>query len=167
MKRIRHWIWFALVVAWMAVIFLFSSQNAEQSSAISGGITEQVIRLFYPEFDRCLWTQQEEILARMTFLVRKTAHFTEYGVLGFLLSGWLSNVPASSKLRRLGREKSAWMIGTVYAVGDEIHQMFGDGRAARLFDVCVDSIGTAAGILAFLLVCRIGTCCAGWRRTRK
>lgn len=155
MKRKSSWIWFFLVILWMSVIFLFSAQNAERSAAMSGGITEQIVRFFYQDFDRYFPAQQEEIMGNFTFLVRKAAHFTEYAVLGFLLAGWLHSFSVPALKWPVTKNKTAWIIGTIYAVSDEVHQMFSDGRAPRLFDVCVDSVGTASGILVFFLVCHI------------
>jgi VanZ family protein len=68
-------------------------------------------------------------------ILRKGAHVTEYAVLGLLL------------LRALGREAPAFLAGVAYAVTDEIHQHFVRGRHASPFDVAIDAVGVAAGIL--------------------
>jgi len=70
-------------------------------------------------------------------LLRKTAHMAEYAILGALL------------LRALGRELPAFLVGVAYAVTDEIHQHFVEGRHASALDVVLDSVGVAIGI--FLL----------------
>jgi VanZ family protein len=70
-------------------------------------------------------------------LLRKAAHMTEYAILGALL------------LRALGRELPALLVGVAYAVSDEIHQHFVEGRHASAIDVALDSVGVAVGI--FLL----------------
>src|SRR3712207_8090175 len=49
-------------------------------------------------------------------LVRKLAHVAEYAVLGALLA------------RALGRDVPAFALGSLYAVTDEVHQSFVDGR---------------------------------------
>ena len=41
----------------------------------------------------------------------------------------------------------AWVVGTLYAASDEIHQLFVPGRSGQLRDVLLDSDGVAAGIL--------------------
>ena len=41
----------------------------------------------------------------------------------------------------------AWVVGTLYAASDEIHQLFVPGRSGQLRDVFLDSAGVAAGIL--------------------
>jgi VanZ family protein len=67
-------------------------------------------------------------------LLRKAAHMTEYAILGALL------------LRALGRELPALLVGIAYAVTDEIHQHFVEGRHASAIDVALDSVGVAVGI---------------------
>ena len=67
-------------------------------------------------------------------VLRKLAHATEYAILGALL------------LRALGRELPAFLAGVAYAVTDEVHQHFVEGRHASPIDVGLDGIGVAAGI---------------------
>lgn len=64
-------------------------------------------------------------------LVRKAAHFTEYGVLFWLLvRGPMAQRPYL-----------ALMLCIVYALTDEGHQVFVPGRTASLYDVALDSSG--------------------------
>ena len=81
----------------------------------------------------------------LTLIVRKTAHFTEFFALG------LSLVPA---VRDVGRQQTlrrtailSWLIGTLYAVSDEIHQIFVAGRSCELSDVLIDSAGVLCGVV--------------------
>jgi VanZ family protein len=73
-------------------------------------------------------------LGTWDLLLRKAAHMTEYAILGALL------------LRALGRELPALLAGVAYAVTDEIHQHFVEGRHASAVDVALDSVGVAVGI---------------------
>ena len=78
-------------------------------------------------------------------LLRKAAHMTEYAILGGLL------------LRALGRELPALLAGVAYAVTDEIHQHFVEGRHASALDVALDGAGVAVGIfLVRLFRTRLG-----------
>jgi VanZ like family len=70
-------------------------------------------------------------------LLRKTAHATEYAILGALL------------LRALEREVPAFLVAVAYAASDEIHQHFVRGRHASPVDVLIDAAGIAAGIAAY------------------
>jgi VanZ family protein len=70
-------------------------------------------------------------------VLRKAGHMTEFAILGALL------------FRALGRELPAFAVGVAYAVTDELHQHFVEGRHASPFDVTLDAIGVAIGILLF------------------
>ena len=72
-------------------------------------------------------------------MLRKAAHMTEYAILGALL------------VRALGRELPALLAGVAYAVTDEIHQSFVEGRHGSPVDVALDGIGVAVGIFVFRL----------------
>ena len=67
-------------------------------------------------------------------VLRKGAHITEYAIFGLLL------------LRAIGRELPALAVGIAYAITDELHQHFVQGRHASPVDVLIDTVGLAAGI---------------------
>jgi VanZ family protein len=75
-------------------------------------------------------------------VLRKFAHAAEYAVLGALL------------LRALGREPQALAAGIAYAISDEIHQYFVNGRHASPIDVGIDALGVAIGIIVLQRVRR-------------
>jgi len=70
-------------------------------------------------------------------VLRKLAHLAEYAVLGALLC------------RALRREPVAFLLGSLYAVTDEIHQAFVTGRQGAPLDWLIDTIGVAAGVLLY------------------
>jgi VanZ family protein len=74
-------------------------------------------------------------LGEWDLVLRKTAHAAEFAVLGLLLA------------RALGRELPTLLLGIAYAVTDEVHQAFVPGRQGSVWDVLLDSIGVALGIL--------------------
>jgi VanZ family protein len=74
-------------------------------------------------------------LGTWDLVLRKLAHTAEYAVLGALL--W----------RALARDLAAWAAGVAYAATDELHQHFVRGRHASPFDVAIDAVGLAVGIL--------------------
>ena len=129
----RKTVLFALLTAaWMVVIFLFSAQDGDDSSATSGLIVGLICRVLRLR----LTPRGEEIL---TFCVRKGAHMTEFGLLGLFWLGTLRLYPA------------AFAAASVYAATDEVHQLFSGGRAGRVTDWLIDS----AGILLFLTLFRV------------
>ena len=111
----RRAVWILLTVLWMGVIFFFSAQNAEESSSLSGGITDFIAHLIRPDLDRLPETDQQAFLNQLSFFVRKGAHFSEYAVLGLLLTGLAGTFAWNRWIRGL----FSWGIGTLYAVSDE------------------------------------------------
>ncbi len=67
-------------------------------------------------------------------VLRKLAHAAEYALLGLLL------------LRAVGREGVAAGLGIAYAITDEVHQAFVDGRHGAWYDVAVDAGGVLLGV---------------------
>ena len=80
---LRMALW-ALAIAWMAVIFYFSAQAADDSDRTSG----RVVAWLIDHFDRSFSSLSPEAqLLRMeawSFAVRKLAHFVVFAVLGLL-----------------------------------------------------------------------------------
>jgi VanZ family protein len=72
-------------------------------------------------------------------VLRKLAHVAEYALLGALL------------LRALGRTHvaAAVALGVAYAVTDEVHQSFVEGRRGAPVDVLIDAVGVAIGVAAW------------------
>jgi VanZ family protein len=81
-------------------------------------------------------------LGTWDLVLRKIAHAAEYAVLAGLL------------LRALRNELPAFGLGVAYAVSDEVHQHFVEGRVGAPLDVLIDSVGVAIGILVWRRVAR-------------
>ena len=159
-KKLLLWI---LLLGWMAVIFLFSAQDAEASSSLSSGFLHRFILIFLPEQA----TGNEELVHTLGFLIRKAAHMTEYAILAILAFAQLRQYfPAYVS------KKQEWQPGScrhhpffqillticfifLYACTDEFHQRFIDGRSGQFTDVCIDTLGGLCGCLLFLLCSRL------------
>ncbi|MBO5573590.1 MAG: VanZ family protein [Clostridium sp.] len=144
----RKKIFLLLAILWMGVIFWFSSRNAELSAMDSTRIGRAIAEMLAKGFTGWDESAKEAFVLSVDHAVRKTAHFLEYMILGILLSG----VFAEYRMRPLRWMKRVWISGTLYAVTDELHQIFTPGRSCQLSDVILDSCGVAAGILLALLV---------------
>jgi hypothetical protein len=127
-------LWLLATTAVMSLIFYFSAQNANISSAQSGW----VISTFF------FWLPK----AYASFIVRKLAHFTIYFALGFCMIHVFS--PSAKKIR--AKELAmALLLCFLYACSDEFHQSFTDGRAARFTDCLIDSSGSLCAMLVLAL----------------
>ena len=84
------------------------------------------------------------------YLVRKTAHFTEYAVLGVLVSNALG--PAWAR-----NPRAYLLVAAVLALVpsiDETIQLFVPGRSGQVTDVLLDCCGAATGAVLRALVVR-------------
>lgn len=81
-------------------------------------------------------------------LVRKLAHFCEYGALG-ILAGALLLVKKESGIFRWSY---ALLCALAVAVIDESIQLLAAGRGAQVQDVLLDTAGSLTGLLAVWLI---------------
>ena len=142
------------VIAVMVIIFLFSAQSAEESSELSGQFVEIIIKIFIPDYNNLSLLQQQEINDKIGFVIRKTAHFTEFSLLGFFLMLYLlttRHIFGKIKNKIFFLFCVSWFLGTFYAVTDEIHQSFVSGRYSSIKDVLIDSSGVLFGITILII----------------
>ncbi|MDB6354155.1 VanZ family protein [Trichococcus sp. K1Tr] len=81
-------------------------------------------------------------------LIRKSAHFIAYLILGFLVSYALKNEDVTATAWK--RRGASLLFCVAYAVSDEFHQQFVPGRGPLLKDVLIDGSGAALGIILYL-----------------
>ncbi len=145
--RSRYLLW-ALVVLWLAVLFIMSGQSAEESSTLSGGVIEVFASVFNPSFKDMDVTERAVFVDQLQGVVRKFAHYLSYLLLGVL-------VTAAMWTYTFGlRRKLVWsfLFGFLYAVVDEVQQYFVPGRSMQFGDVLIDSLGIVTGITIFYLI---------------
>lgn len=141
LKRIVSLIFLLL---WMGLIFYLSSQNADDSSSVSGGLIKSVVKFFFPDISAL---KLSGIVEDLQFIVRKGAHFTLYWVLGIL--SFLTFV--TYRMHLTLKSGLAFTVGVAYSVSDEYHQTFVSGRSGELRDILIDSLGVLCGITVALL----------------
>lgn len=90
------------------------------------------------------------------FLVRKTAHFSEYALLGILVAQALDPDGGAWRRRLLVIAGVLVLVPSI----DEGIQLFVDGRSGQVTDVLLDCCGATTGVLIRTLVVRL------WRRRR-
>ncbi len=129
-----------VTVLWMILIFWFSSSPIEESTELSDSLIDNTVVQIVKMFDKKAKTQK--IVELFSGPVRKLAHYTEYLILGILM--FLT-------LKSYGIEDYSFAIVAciLYATTDEIHQYFVPGRACKVLDVLIDSLGSCTGV--FLL----------------
>lgn len=124
---------YVIVCGWALVIFTLSHQSAAVSSGQSGVIVGHLQQAM-PGVSTAI----------LTFLVRKSAHIIAYFVLGILMYRALRISIRRWRARTVA--SLALLSCTLYAVTDEIHQLFVPGRSGELRDVMIDSIAALVGV---------------------
>ncbi len=118
MKKVKKIIkYWAPPVLWAGVIFILSSFPTLETSEI-------------------YWQD---------FILKKSAHMIEYGLLTILLYRAFKNSGAGVRKAAI----FSILIAVVYAITDEFHQSFVPGREPRARDVIFDTIGSILAITFF------------------
>ncbi len=139
----RYWL---PALAWTALVLWASSDtfSAENTGSILEAVVTFVVGGLKPETFEALH-----------FLIRKSAHFTEYGILGLM---WF-------RAWRGGRKGHQWRwalagigIALATAITDEVHQSFVPSRTGSARDVLLDLTGAVTVQLLLWLLIR-------WRRS--
>lgn len=145
--KIQRIIFTILTLSTFVTIFIFSSQNGEVSGTTSKGFTKKVIEIL--RLDRNLSeNEKENLIENSQFVIRKLAHFTIYTIAGINIYGFFNTYNMKKKNKIL----CAVLIGVLYAISDEIHQMFSGERTPAIRDVIIDSCGVLFGIGIFLII---------------
>lgn len=140
---LRYWL---PLLLWAALIFTASgdAQSAVRSSRIIGPL----VRWLFPQLP-------EPTVEEVVFAVRKAAHVTEYAVFAWLV--WrVCRRPVRNDARpwRWRDALVAWAVVAVYAVSDELHQALVPPRQGSPWDVLLDALGGALGLVALWAVYR-------------
>lgn len=147
MKK-RKRIFLVLTIIWMLIISTFSSRTGDLSATDSGKIGMLMGQIFVPGFENWSQEKQTEFAEKIDYPIRKTAHATEYAILGMLLVGAYVDREKTRRARIL----FPWLIGTAYAATDEFHQLFVPGRSGQISDVCLDSVGVFTGVFILWII---------------
>lgn len=81
----------------------------------------------------------------------KFNHFAGYAVLSFLLFSWM-RIKKGSAAGEIRLFQKTFLITAIYAVLDEVHQLFIPGRFFEWYDILADINGAVLGLaVAFIL----------------
>lgn len=138
-----------LLITWMIVIFNFSNQNASNSTKLSNGVTKTIVNIESALKKEELTTEKRaELVKNKSFYIRKLAHFTEFMILGILVLLVIKDYRQLNKKYFL----YALLFCFIYAISDELHQLFIDNRSTKIIDVLIDTTGSLIGITITYLI---------------
>lgn len=142
-----------VTVIWMYQIFKFSAETGDESSFRSAQLIIFLQTKFNIDFIDVVF-------------IRKAAHVLEYALLSILIyiSTAFSNriikldIRSEERLIHLKNDNEIYIlislwISSLFAILDEYHQLFVQGRSGSIIDVCIDAIG----IVIMLLIIKIVT----------
>ena len=138
MKNKKKLITTILIILWLCMIFGHSLMPGEVSYEESGFFTELLLRLF----------PFAGTAENIGFIIRKAAHFTEFMILGILLT--VRFFDSFDKFMK--RFMTLAATGLTAAFIDETIQIFVKGRGSSVADMWVDLAGAATGILITSLI---------------
>ena len=161
--KTKRLLYFIPVLLWMAVIFWFSSNNGDRSSLQSGRVSYMVASMVDKTFGLDMSDMERmSFSSGISFMVRKTAHFTEYFVLGLLLymaisinfGSTLDMLDADLRFGKILRLRYFLPVVIVfgYAGTDELHQYFVPDRCCSFRDVLIDTTGGLSAVLIIGIV---------------
>ena len=125
-----------LVILWMILIFIMSSFSGNDSSNQSNFIVDIISNIF-----------NINNIELLSLIIRKLAHFTEYFILGILVYNMIYNLNKKKYI--------SIIICILYAISDEIHQLFVVGRSCKIIDILIDNLCSKLGIYFLYLIYKI------------
>lgn len=137
-----------MTLLWMGLIYAFSARSSTDSAEMSGKLLRKILSVFVPDWRTMAAGEQYRLIRRLHYGFRKLAHFTEYAVLGFLLTKTVHFFLIQNSRLTLPKAE-VWLpalLSLLYAAGDEFHQRFVSGRSPELRDVGIDFCGACLGI---------------------
>lgn len=135
-------------IVMMILIFNFSADDAEESGKKSEEVTEKIVQTVDPAIVEKPIEEQKQVYESVGAHVRRAAHFLEFSALGFFTSLVVNTIyPDLSK-----RILIPLVCGILYAVIDEVHQIFVPGRACEFVDILIDTLGVSVGILISIAI---------------
>ncbi len=131
----------------MCLIFWLSDRPAEVSTVQSRGITLRIIEMAAGWSDTGGANRKNLILSLEPY-VRETAHFVEYAILFILVflavQSFVGGYVKTSLI--------SLFICFVYAISDELHQIFVQGRSCEVKDIVFDTVGALTAMLLIMVI---------------
>lgn len=145
MKNKKVFLYLVFTVLCMTIIFTFSSKNSHLSNGTSKKVIDRGITIyeyiFHQEVDH------NQVIQKLNYPVRKVAHYSIYFLLGIFVYYFIFYSRCKYKvITSIG-------ICFLYAVLDEVHQLFVIGRTGQVLDIFIDTMGSITAIF-FLKVIR-------------
>jgi len=134
------------------IIFSFSAVPATASTKQSKGLTYNVIKLL--NGNKLSERDLEKLTKKINPVIRKIAHFSIYMIFAIFTYMFIEELNTKSKSEKERLRKNilyTCIFCIIYAIFDEIHQIYVPGRTGKVIDVVIDTLGSCMGIAILLL----------------
>ena len=147
---IRKIIFTIFVCIWMLTVFSFSNEQGTSSSNTSRNVSMMIVNILDIK-NEILEEQRVEVVKVIEPIIRKLAHYSLYMLGGVLIINCINEYIKEYKKMIIYSS----FIGILYAISDELHQLFVNGRSAKIVDVLIDSSGIFTGILIYVFAKKV------------
>lgn len=136
------WYWFPVALMF-GVMYYFSTDVFSADN--TRGVLEKIFLWFVSH-------PSKHAMATFHYFVRKSAHFTEYAILGGLLfRAFRTGDPVRWRFRWA---LYSFVFAASWALLDELHQSFTQKRGGSIWDSLLDSSGALSMLIAIWIVAR-------------
>ena len=142
MKKI---VYLLLLILWIIIIYMLSNQTGDISGGSSEGIIKNTLEIIYSIFN----ISKENINEVVHILhnpIRECAHAFEYFVLGLLTFKNLENFNIKNKY------VITLLLCFTFALFDEVHQLFINGRTFQIIDITIDTLGFSLVLILLKII---------------
>ena len=150
-KNIIRTLLLLILIADMVFIFVNSAQDSTESATTSQSVTEMVAPVIVPNYKEMDSETQKQAVSSLDVYLREAAHLLQFVPMGFALYLLLCTFSLPFRIRYI-EIPITLCFGILYALSDEIHQIFSPGRAFQLFDIMMDTCGVTIGLIAALIL---------------
>ena len=131
------------------MVAIFSASADSKSYQHSSTLFEPLIRWLFP-------AMSPENVEAIHHVFRKCCHVGEYAIFALLLWRAIHSLQKRTPKQWDWSEAGLTLACVfLYAASDELHQVFIPTRTARVTDVCIDTLGGAAGQIFLFLTLKI------------
>ena len=141
-----------LVILVCFVIFKFSELSGLKSTKQSRGLTYNILKVL--DGNKLSEKDLIKLTKKINPVIRKIAHFSIYMILAIFTYMFIENLNIKSKSEKERLRKNiiyTCIFCIIYAIFDEIHQIYVPGRTGKPIDVIIDTLGACMGITIILL----------------
>lgn len=139
-----------LIISWLGVIFYLSSMDTYKSNDSSKEVISAVVDNIIDNDNigtrDVKNNKKEDIIINLNYPLRKCAHASVYFILALLFMNFFV-IDKKRKMKNLVLISIFFCF--LYAITDEFHQIFVNGRTGKFSDVIIDTLGASIGCFIY------------------